>query len=260
MARPLAGKRMLVTRASEQAAEFSREIIRHGGIPVELPVISFRRSEGSREIERTFERLSAFQWIVFTSSNGVRFFFERLHERQIVFPTEAKVAVVGEKTAGTLQRYGVRADVIPGEFVAESLILKLRPEVKPGDEVLLARGNLARSILPEALTKAGAHVTDLIVYHTVRNREIAPKLADLLKNDRLDVVTFTSSSTAHHFFDILKRMNIREAIDRVKIACIGPVTARTVKDNGLEPDIIADEYTVPGLLAALEQYFGEGFA
>ncbi|HET7522453.1 MAG TPA: uroporphyrinogen-III synthase [Bacillales bacterium] len=258
MARPLEGKRILVTRAREQAAPFSREIINRGGIPVEIPVIAFRRPAHITEMKTALSHLSEFKWIIFTSANGVRFFMERLREFHLDFPKEAKIAVVGEKTNDTLKNYGLAACIVPKKFVAESLLEQLKSEVQPGDKVLMPRGNLARKVLPEELGSLGAAVTDLVVYETIQNNGSRHALAESILKHRVDAVTFTSSSTVTHFMRLLAAAGLKDRMGQVKIACIGPVTAETARESGLVPDIVAEEFSTSGLLDALEQFYGEG--
>lgn len=257
MAGSLEGKRILVTRAAEQAEPFSAEIRARGGEPVEVPVIAFRRPEDPSEIKKILARLQEYHWIIFTSANGVRFFFEILREAGFDYPVGVKTAVVGQKTLRVLQKYGVNADVVPEQFVAESLLQRLRSEVRSGDAVLMPRGNLARKKLSEELSKCGVNVTDLVVYETVVNRDVEKTLSKLLKDRRPDMVTFTSSSTVKFFLQLLGTSDGRDYLDTVKVACIGPVTAKTATEQGLPPDIVAEEYSVDGLLDAMEQFYGE---
>lgn len=257
MAGSLEGKRILVTRAAEQAESFSAEIRARGGEPVEIPVIAFRRPEDPSEIEKALQHLQDYRWVVFTSANGVRFFFQILREAGFDYPVEAKTAVVGQKTLRVLQKYGVNADVVPEEFVAESLLKRLKSEVRSEDAVLMPRGNLARKKLPEELSECGVNVTDLVVYETVANRDEEKTLTKLLKDHRLDMVTFTSPSTVKFFLELLGKRDRRDYLHNVKVACIGPVTAKTATEHGLPPDIVAEEYSVDGLLDAMEQFYGE---
>jgi uroporphyrinogen-III synthase len=257
MAGSLRGKRILVTRAAEQAESFSAKIRARGGQPVEIPVLAFRRPEDPSEIETALQYLQDYRWVVFTSANGVRYFFQILREAGFDYPVGVKTAVVGQKTFRALQKYGVNADLIPEQFVAESLLERLKSEVRSGDAVLMPRGNLARKKLSEELSEFGANVTDLVVYETVVNRDGGKTLNTLLKDRRLDMVTFTSSSTVKYFLELLEERGGRKYLDDVKIACIGPITAKTANEHGLAPGIIADQYTVDGLLDAIEQFYGE---
>lgn len=255
---PLQGKRILVTRARGQAGPFSREMIARGATPIEIPVLDFRRLDGRMDLRRVLDGLPGFQWVIFTSANGVRFFFQALRVEQREFPQETKVAVVGQKTLRVLREYGVDADVVPDEYVAERLVEQLQTQVEPGEAVLMPRGNLARKMLAEALTALGAEVTDLIIYDTVINDESKQELNNLICEQNLDVITFTSSSTVQFFTELLEGIDWRRFIENVKIACIGPITAKTAEECGISADIMAEEYSTSGLLNAIEHFFREG--
>lgn len=255
---PLQGKRILVTRAHRQAAAFSREMIARGAAPIEIPVLDFRRPDERGYLQRILDGLSSFQWIVFTSANGVRFFFQALHQEQRALPQEIKVAVVGRQTLRVLREYGVDADVVPEEYVAEKLMEQLQAQVKPGEVVLMPRGNLARKFLAVELERLGAKVTDLIIYETVMDVESKQDLQELIDKRAVDVITFTSSSTVQFFTRLLDGIQWRKLIEDVRIACIGPVTAQTAKESGITVDIIASEYSTPGLLDAMEHFYQEG--
>lgn len=256
--RPLEGKRILVTRAREQAPAFSREIVARGGVPAEMPVLFFRHTNDKQAVKSVMNRLQTFQWVIFTSTNGVRFFFEELRHENRDFPVKAKVAVVGKKTYHFLQDYGIDADIIPTEFVAEELMKRLIMEIQAGDHILMPRGNLARVMLSEELVEIGADVTDLTVYETMINREYKEKLTALLSKRELDVITFTSSSTVQFFLEMLEGTDWRKDTAGVKIACIGPVTAKTAREYGMPVDIAAGEYSTTGLLDAIEDFYREG--
>lgn len=152
MARPLEGKRILVTRAAGQAEAFAEAIAARGGEPVEVPVITFREPWDESGGEEVLRQLPKYRWIIFTSANGVRFFFKWLQKAGVDFPAGVKVAVVGKKTLDVLQDHGINADVVPDKFVAESLLECLKDKIEPGDMVLLPRGNLARKAIVTWIT------------------------------------------------------------------------------------------------------------
>lgn len=253
MAGALEGKRILITRAREQAGPFARRIQERGGVPVRVPVLSFRRSNNP-QIHAAVDRLDSFQWIVFTSANGVRFFFKRLQEINQRIPRETRVAVVGKKTRQEIEKYGVTAAAMPEAYVGESLVDKLLDVTTAGDSVLFPCGNLAKSTVTSGLRQFGLNVTDLVVYETVLNRNYQTKLVELLQEKCINVVTFTSSSTVDHFIKLLDGVNWRDLLRHVDLACIGPVTAKTLKSYRLEPDIIAEQYSVDGLVNAIERF------
>lgn len=254
MVRPLEGKKILVTRAAEQAGEFSRAILERGAMPVEIPVIAIRGARNA-SVREALERLPQYRWIIFTSANGIKFFFHLLHEAGLDFPAGVKVAVIGTKTLDTLQEHGINADLVPDEFVAESLVDSLKKQLKPGEPVLLPRGNLARDTLPNELAEFGADVTDAVVYETVFNEEIREDLAGALSTNGVDVVTFTSSSTVESFFRLLDGMDMDKCLSGKLIACIGPVTAETAREFGFEPAIVPENHTTSGMLDEIERFF-----
>ncbi|HET7628301.1 MAG TPA: uroporphyrinogen-III synthase [Bacillales bacterium] len=257
MKRPLEGKRILVTRAKEQAESLSALIKERGGKPVELPLIAVRKATVAGDI---FKQLLAFQWIVFTSANGVRFFFEHLRERHVQLPEEVNVAVVGEKTREVLSDYGREADYVPDNFVAESLAERLKPEIQAGARVLLPRGNLARDVLLDKLKSFGAQVTALTVYETVPETAGRETLIRLLQERAIDVVTFTSSSTVNHFFMLIEEVFDSLQLKDFAFACIGPVTAQTLRKHGIAADILPERYHIRALVESIEDhYLKEGF-
>lgn len=255
MVRSIEGKRILVTRAAEQAEEFSQAIAERGATPVEAPVIAFKPVK-DRAVDEAVAFFPQYQWIVFTSANGVRFLFELLRGAGQEFPAGVKVAVIGKKTLSALQSHGINVELIPDEFVAENLLQLLKKELEPGNAVLLPRGNLARKVLPDSLVRLGAKVTDLTIYETAVNWDCREVLVNSLSGNELDVVTFTSSSTVESLFQLLEGLHADALLSGKIIACIGPITAQTARDFGLEPDIVSDEYTTSGLLDAIEQFYG----
>lgn len=249
---PLAGKTVLVTRAKEQAQALSALIRREGGTAIEVPLLAFRPSIQSKRVDQSIQDIATYQWLIFTSANGVHFFMERykmLHQSQVMPPVS--IAVVGKKTEAALCRYQLKADLLPADYVAEELIAALEGKINIGDHILLARGNLGRSVLHDELARMGAHVNDVTVYETVCPKSAKSDLQRVLQaQTRIDYVTFTSSSTVCHYVDLLKQLRL-EAQMQPKIACIGPIAAKTARDCGLNVDIIPPTYTIEGLVEQL---------
>jgi len=247
------GKRILVTRAKEQAASFSEKISELGGIPIEIPLIKIQPPKNLEQIEQALADINRYDWLVFTSVNGVQYFFHFLEKYNICLQKgkQPKIAVVGKKTLQALEQRGITVDLIPEQFVAENLLEKLREKVTAGDSVLLARGNLARSLLPEKLREMGVHVNDLIIYETVLNYEKQAELKQLLKSRSLDIITFTSSSTVTNFVELLEGTGWRDWLDHTQIVCIGPITEKTALEAGMNVDIVAKEYTIAGIIEAI---------
>lgn len=254
--KPLTGKRILITRSKEQASAMATAIEQLGGEAVTIPVINIvpvRSRAGKASIELALSELLSYDWIVFTSPNGVRYFFSYMEEYQLnrqILDT-CKIAAVGPKTAAGLQQNGVHVHETPKAFHAEALTKWLKERCNPNDRVLLARGNLARSYLPEELEKFGLDVTDLTVYETVMpDSETSRKLLKKLASVEIDWITFTSSSTVEHLIQMLAvhtdtPVNV---INKSRVACIGPITAATAKKNGIRVDCVAKTYTVEAML------------
>jgi uroporphyrinogen-III synthase len=250
---PLAGKTVLVTRGKEQAKTFSEKLRQAGATPIEIPLISISPSFHREEIERCVRQLPDYDWLIFTSANGVRFFFPFV-KKETPLP---KVVVVGKKTAAALKAYGVSPAVIPSEFVAEGVIEALKPLVQPRDRVLFVKGNLARPVLRDALTEMGAEVTELVVYETMLNEAGKEQLLALLRERKLDVMTFTSSSTVQSFSAMVEGEDVLSLLNGCVIACIGPITKETAEKAGLPVHICPDEYTIDGMIKEMEQYFAK---
>ncbi|KHF40966.1 uroporphyrinogen-III synthase [Halalkalibacter okhensis] len=246
---PLAGKTVLVTRAKDQAQDLSRLIERHGGVAIEVPLIEFQ-STNHQHVQRTVSNLQNYQWLIFTSTNGVRFFMQQLQDVKQAFDfTAINIAVVGEKTKQTLESFGLKATIVPKEYVAEGLVEALRGHIKKGERVIVARGNLGRLDLIHQLSQMGAIVTDLFVYETV-----CPKLAKeqlhraLIVHKKLDYITFTSSSTVMHYIKLHNQLKYEQREFQSTIACIGPIAAHTAVKNGLNVTIVPPIYTIEHLV------------
>ncbi|MFC0469439.1 uroporphyrinogen-III synthase [Halalkalibacter kiskunsagensis] len=246
---PLAGKTILVTRAKEQANDLSQLIKNQGGSAVEVPLIAFQPIN-SKEVGQAIHHLQDYDWLIFTSVNGVHFFMNHYKTLQYDtrFPT-IQIAVVGTKTEEALMSYHLSADLVPKDFVAEGLVAALSQTLKKGDRVLVARGNLGRVELIQEATKLGAFVDDLSVYETVYPKRATKQLQSALRcHAKIDYVTFTSSSQVHHYMNALKEIRIDPKEVGAKIACIGPIAARTAKKYDLPVEIIPHTYTIEHLV------------
>ncbi|WP_134684805.1 uroporphyrinogen-III C-methyltransferase [Brevibacillus migulae] len=250
--KPLFGKRVLVTRARSQASELSEKIAELGGEAYEFPLVKMIPPTDPRPLDEAISQLGSFDWVIFTSPNGVGFFFKRLRELGAdIRHMRAKLAAVGPKTAEALQEKGLTVTVLPGEFRAEGLLNSLEGQLKPGEKVLLPRADIAREVLPRELKERGLEVTEVDTYETVIDAENAAETIELFKEKAISIVTFTSSSTVKNFVQALAQENLQELLDGVQIACIGPVTADTAKELGLAVDIVAKDFSIQGLLDAL---------
>jgi uroporphyrinogen III methyltransferase/synthase len=254
---PLFGKKVLVTRAREQASELSERLRELGAIPIEFPTIGILPPENWADVDHGISRLAMYDWIIFTSANGVRFFLQRLFSlgRDVRDLKGPRVCAIGPKTAETLQGLKIRVDLMPKEYRAEAILEGLRREDLKGKKILIPRARMARDILPDELRKAGADVEVAEVYQTVRPREKLDEVRDLLKKGAISAVTFTSSSTVSNFVEMMGKEEARELTAKLTVASIGPITAGTARSLGIETTVMPEEYTIPALVEALADYF-----
>lgn len=253
----LQGKRILVTRAKAQASALSLQIQKNGGVPIELPLISCVEVDEKEEIIAAITTLHTYDWIVFTSKNGIDFFMKEYLKRLGNQRIPCKIAVVGKKTEDSLVYYGLTADLLPEKFVAESLLESLVKVVPTGARVLIPRGNLARDVIPDGLRAKHIIVQELTVYETVIEKSSKEQLYDAIKNREIDIITFTSSSTVDHFVQLLQGTNWREYIDKIIFVSIGPITTRTMRQNRLPVHIEPEEYTIQGMLSSIMETLKE---
>ena len=255
--RPLFGRRVVVTRARAQAGELSVELEKLGAEVREFPTIEIRPPQDFAPLDNAIRELDSFDWIVFTSANGVYAFLKRLRYNDLdlrAVPRSAKVAAIGPATAERLEEAGLRVDVIPDEYRAEALIEALDTETLAGSRFLIPRAKVAREILPETLREAGAEVIVPPAYETVPVSEGSNELAGLLEAGEIDCVTFTASSTVENFAGTFGE-NTARLLANTSVACIGPITADTARSHGIKVDVEANEYTIPGLVRAVVERF-----
>ncbi|MGQ9509295.1 MAG: uroporphyrinogen-III synthase [Thermodesulfobacteriota bacterium] len=255
--RPLLGKRILVTRAKNQSRDFSSSLRRLGAEVIEYPTIEIVPPRSWKKADRAIDQLDTYDWVIFTSVNGVDFFFKRLEERgkgPEVF-SSLKVCAIGPATSFRLTEKKVIVDYIPKEFIAESILEGFRRRSIKGKRILLARAQKARNLLPKGLESMGAEVEVIEVYRTVKPRGRGEKLKRLLMERKVDLITFTSSSTVSNFVELLKGEELNNLLQGVLIASIGPVTAKTAKSFGLKVHIQSQVYTIPGLIKAITAFF-----
>ena len=255
--RPLFGRRVVVTRPRPQVARFAALLEAYGAEVVALPTIRLEAPDDVGPLDAAIGNLRSFGWVVFTSANGVAAFRERLLAAGLDARAlaEARLAAIGPETAEALARIGLRADVVPDEYRAEGLVETLRRHVSAGTAMLLVRAAEARDVLPRELRALGARVTIAPAYRTVAVKEGADHVAGLLEARRVDVVTFTSASTVRGFMALLGPDEVRRLLGGVALAAIGPITAATIAEYGLEARIAPREYTIPALAAAIAGHF-----
>ncbi len=244
---PLFGKRVLVTRPGHQADDFAIRLYDVGAEPILAPTIAIGPPDDPAAARAAVARVREYDWTVFTSSHGVDAFFDVLGElgRDARAFGDVNVAAVGPKTAQALAAHGIRVDLVPPAYVNEAVAAELVARTAPGDRILIYRAQEAREVLPETLREHGRTV-DVVAAYATRFVD-DPNLAD--KTERANVVTFTSSSTVAGFLH-----NVPDAVSLLAsktVAAIGPITAKAVRDAGIRVDVIADEFTVEGLMRAL---------
>lgn len=256
---PLGGRTILITRARDQAGEFATRLQDLGAKVIEFPTIKILPPRTWKELDWAIDCLETYHWAIFTSVNGVNFFWQRLREKKRTprVPSALKVCAIGPATARKLREKGIRVDYTPREFVAEAILEGFKKRNLRGKRVLLARVRQARDLLPKGLRALGAEVDVVETYRTVRPRGGARRLKNILAEDQIDAITFTSSSTVTHFVDLLKKEDLKELLKGIAIACIGPITAQTATRLGLTVHVQPREYTIPSLTQALVEYFHE---
>jgi len=258
--RPLFGKTMLVTRAAEQASQLSVGLRAHGAHAVELPAISFCAPGDTASLDSMIRRVGEFRLLVFTSVNGVKWFLKRVWEtggdvRSLAGP---EVVTIGPATQRALEERGIRVEGFPSNYVAEDLVNYFSNKEISGTKVLLPRAEEVRPALAEGLQSLGASVEEVACYRTVAAKADPSEAAELLKSGGLDMFTFTSSSTVTHTMSLLEGVLPREKLERVPAACIGPITAETARRAGLNVQVVAEEYTIEGLIRATLSFYSAG--
>ncbi|HZU25434.1 MAG TPA: uroporphyrinogen-III C-methyltransferase [Bryobacteraceae bacterium] len=246
---PLFGRRIVITRAAAQASELRNKLHALGAEVLELPVISLEAPPDPRPLEEAIARLSAYDWLIFTSTNGVRFFTEALDRSKLdMRATRARICAIGPATARALAELHLKVDLMPDRYVAESLVAAFDGVDLQGSRVLIPRAAVARDLIPLALAKAGAQVDVVEAYRNVVPADAEERAREILRGARRpDWITFTSSSTVNNFLEIAGR----EALNGLRVASIGPVTSETLRANGVAVDVEAAEFTIDGLLAAI---------
>lgn len=252
--KPLFGKKILLTRASDQISEFSHLLNDYGADGIEFPTIEIVPPKSWKEVDKSIREFKSYDYIIFTSVNGVKNFFARLTFNDFdsrIFHNK-KIITIGEKTAFELKKFGLKPDIVPKEYSAEGILDVLDSKKIMNKNFLIPRAKIARDLLPKKLKELNAKVNVVSCYENKLPEITSEKKEEIKKmliNKKIDVITFTSSSTVTNFFKIFN--NLKTTIEKISIACIGPITADNVKSHGLEPNIIAKKYTTEGLIEAM---------
>lgn len=251
--KPLFGKRIVVTRAREQASNLTSALEKLGAQVLEFPAIEIAEPLDWAPVDAAIDTLPEYQWIIFTSVNGVDSFFRRLlaKGRDVRNLLGLKICAIGPKTREALEQLALRVEYMPEEYVAEAIIKGLAGRIQPGEKVLLPRADIARKVLPQTLAELGAEVTDVTVYRTVKTQNKVDRLLGALRAQEIDLVTFTSSSTVRNFVEALPSEEKEALMAGVQVASIGPITTKTAGELGLQVHVEAKEYTIDGLVNAI---------
>ena len=251
--RPLAGTRILVGRARHQASKLSAGLRSLGASVVEIPFIEIRKPQSFEPLDEALRNLKNYDWLILTSVNGVHAMWERRRKFRLTKKhfKHLQIAAIGPATKAALVKTGLKVKMVPEEYVAESVVKGLRDKVA-GKRVLLVRAKVARDVIPEELRAAGAVVDVVEAYETVVPKKSSERLRALMKNStrRPHIVTFTSSSTARNFAELLGKSRAG-ALKSVQFASIGPITSATLRELDLPPAIEAREFTMGGLVRAI---------
>ncbi len=256
--RPLFGKGILVTRAAEQAGEFSRLLAGHGGRVFECPSVSIIPPESYDELDQAIRSLHCFNWLIFTSFNGVKHFFRRLHALKLDSRALAlcRVCAVGPKTKAALAVYGIRADLVPADYKAEGVVEAFKSLNLNGKTALFPRADRARDVISSGLCKLGMEVSAPIVYRNVIPEDMPHDVLEALEAKRIHCAAFTSSSTVENLSSMVGDNRLLHLLEGVRIASIGPITSKACRELGLKVDIEPAEHTVEALTKEIVRCFG----
>ncbi|MFL6438337.1 MAG: uroporphyrinogen-III synthase [Terriglobales bacterium] len=255
---PLAGKRIVVTRAQAQAEGLSSVLRQFGADVIDAPVIEIHPPDSYEALDAALNTILDYDWLILTSVNGVEALFSRLEPLGLSVDSlqHLKIAAIGPATEEQIQDHGLVVDIVPERYVAEEVVRSLRKLTK-GEKVLLVRAKVARDVIPEELRRAGADVEVVEAYQTVVPADAKKRLQNIFSGDGdVDAITFTSSSTVKNFLSLITGTDVPGKLSKVKFASIGPVTSDALREFGLPVHVEADEYTMEGLAQAVVRMFG----
>lgn len=246
----LTGKKVLLTREARDNKDFADLIYAAGGEPLSIPMIGFRPSFIDEVVREKLENMNEYDWLVITSKHGVEHAFRQTRETSDL----PKIAVIGEKTEKALRQYGHVPHFVPSQFVAECFVEEFIPLLHKDSKVLVVKGNLARNLIAESIKESGHSCDEVILYENAMPEDSEEKLCEAIRDEQIDVITFTSSSTVKHFMGVVEKHSLQSLISHCVIACIGPIAKQTAEAYGLHIHVCADPYTVEGLVAGLMAY------
>jgi uroporphyrinogen-III synthase len=257
IAGPLSGVRVLVGRAWHQASTLSVGLQALGAEVIEIPFIEIRKPRSYKPFDAALKHISEYDWLILTSVNGAEALASRVKHLRIASAglKHLKVAAIGPATRTAVEKLGLAVAVVPQRYIAESVVESLREQVN-GKRVLLARAKVARDVIPRELRKMGARVDVVEAYETVVPKSSKARLKSVMNDLKLrpHVITFTSSSSVRNCVELLRGQECprHTVLDGIRLASIGPVTSATLRELGLPVHIEAEEYTIPGLIRAIE--------
>jgi uroporphyrinogen III methyltransferase/synthase len=252
-AKPLGGRRIVVTRPRAQAATFVRKLEALGAQVIDCPTIEIAPPESFAALDRAVQNIESYDWLILTSVNGVAPFLSRLDAagKSVASLAHMKVAAIGPETAKRLEAAGLGNVAVPRRYQAEGVLDLFDAQAMRGQRVLIPRAAKAREVLPERLRQWGAEVEVVEAYRTVAPAGDFAAVKNLLQRGEIDLVTFTSSSTVSHFCRLFDGASLGEILGRATVACIGPITAKTVEELGGRASIVAGRFTIDGLIDAI---------
>jgi len=255
--RPLFGKKILVTRAADQAGEFSALLAGLGAMAIECPTIRLVEPDDCSPLDAAIRLVGEYDWLVLTSVNTVRIFFQRLEMCGLDARALAscRVCAVGPKTGEAIAAFGIRPDLVPTDYKAEGVVVELGKQDLSGKRVLFPRADRAREIIPRELKRMGAHVDSPVAYRNILPEKLPPEALLALEKRSVDCITFTSSSTVQNLAAMLGKDRLVDMLKGVVVASIGPVTSETCRELGLKVEIEPPRFTLQELAAAIERYF-----
>lgn len=255
--RPLCGRKIIVTRAAEQAGEFSTKLATRGAAVLECPTIRLVEPESWQLLDVAIRELASYDWLILTSGNAVRFFFQRLEALGLDARALAgcKVCAVGPKTADIFKVFGVRPDLVPSDYKAEGIVDEFSRLDLKGAKILFPKADKAREIIPCELKRMGAHVDGPVAYRNILPDRLPPEALFALEKRSADCITFTSSSTVQNLAAMLGEELLLDMLKGVTVASIGPITSKSCRELGLKVDIEPEAYTLDALTAAIEAHF-----
>jgi uroporphyrinogen-III synthase len=256
---PLKGKHVLMTRGGEQGETFCHEVATAGGIPYMIPLIDFRPYQ-DLNAAHFIQSFDLYDWIIFTSRNGVKYFFRHIEPYRESFELlkeHIRFAAVGEKTEAELKRYHIRAQFVPSVYTADDFGREFFQNGLTAKRVLIPKGNLAKKTIAEWFRNRGIIADEWIVYETFYPTKDTDRLVQILREDRLDAACFTSPSAFHHFMKVTKQYYLHEHAGKLKLASIGKVTKKAIEEEGFTVHICPGTFTIDAMFKELCRFFGK---